>query len=161
MSGSRFIRIKVWEKCVLSSEKFVFLSVYVFEVVWRFENTSHQFTCWQWGKGFSQLTQFKDTAKVQTENMLTLLYGWLIGLVIQVYLCGSLSISVLFILMNQLQQKVQNQRFLKQQEVVLAFQRQVLPLGNHFGNSSGQLFSKITFFSWFSIFVFLHFKFYF
>lgn len=100
MSGSRFIRIKVWEKRVLSSEKIVFLSVYVFEVVWRFENTSHQFTCWQWGKGFSQLTQFKDTAKVQTENMLTLLYGWLIGLVIQVYLCGSLSISVLFILMN-------------------------------------------------------------
>lgn len=82
---------------MLSSEKIVFLSVYVFEVVWGFENNSHQFTCWQWGKGFSQLRQFKDTAKVQTENMLTLLYGWLIGFVIQVSLCGSLSISIVYI----------------------------------------------------------------
>lgn len=74
MSGSRFIRIKVWEKCVLSSEKFVFLSVCVFEVVWGFENTSHQFTCWQWGKGFSQLRQFKDSKGSNREHADTALW---------------------------------------------------------------------------------------
>lgn len=35
-----------------------------------FENTSHQFVCC-----FSQLGEFKDTTKVQTENLLTVLWG--------------------------------------------------------------------------------------